>query len=240
MMTKDEILSEIRRLAEERGGRIGLAAFLQATGIPEKQILGKHWARWNDALADAGIATASFGTPRSDETSVLEAVAQMIQRIKRWPTESELSLERRRDSSFPSLGVIRRLRKPGSLGRLLIAHCAKRPDLVDAARIAANHTTSNSGEVLTNSRAFVQGYVYMMRSGRRYKIGHTTSPSRRHREVRLDLPEPTSLVWSIPTDDPRGIEDYWHRRFESKRVRDTEFFTLDASDVAAFKRRKYQ
>ena len=80
----------------------------------------------------------------------------------------------------------------------------------------------------------------MMRSGRRYKIGHTSSPSRRHREVRLDLPDPTDLVHSIETDDPSGIEKYWHRRFETKRVRDTEFFTLDASDVATFKRRKYQ
>lgn len=80
----------------------------------------------------------------------------------------------------------------------------------------------------------------MMRSGRRYKIGHTNSPTRRHREVRLDLPDPTNLVHSIETDDPTGIEAYWHRRFEAKRIRDTEFFTLDATDVAAFKRRKSQ
>lgn len=89
-------------------------------------------------------------------------------------------------------------------------------------------------------RTPINGYVYMMRSGRRYKIGHTTSPSRRHREVRLDLPDPTTVVHEIPTDDPVGIEAYWHQRFGSKRVRDTEFFTLDATDVAAFKRRRYQ
>jgi hypothetical protein len=86
----------------------------------------------------------------------------------------------------------------------------------------------------------ITGYVYMLRSGRRYKIGHTTSPARRHREVRLDLPDPTTLVHSIPTDDPPGIEAYWHERFASKRIRQTEFFTLDAQDVAAFRRRKYQ
>ena len=33
---------------------------------------------------------------------------------------------------------------------------------------------------------------------------------------------------------------YWHGRFVLKRVPDTEFFELDSSDVAAFKRRKYQ
>ena len=240
MMSRDEILSEIRRVAHERGGRVGLAAFLKATGIPEKQILGMHWVIWNEALTDAGIATTSFRRPRTDETSVLEAVAQLVQRRKKWPTDNAFSLERRRDSSFPSLKVIRRLRQSGALASRLQAHCAERPDLADAARIAAEQITLRSGEAAPLGRAPVQGYVYMMRSGRRYKIGHTTSPSRRHREVRLDLPDPTSLVHSIETDDPHGIETYWHRRFESKRIRDTEFFTLDAGDIAAFKRRKYQ
>jgi hypothetical protein len=79
-----------------------------------------------------------------------------------------------------------------------------------------------------------------MRSGKRCKIGKSNSPSRRYREVRLDLPDETLLIHTIPTDDPAGIESYWHRRFSSKRVRETEFFELDAVDVAAFKRCKYQ
>ena len=99
---------------------------------------------------------------------------------------------------------------------------------------------AEEAEPLDIGRVPITGYVYMMRSGRRYKIGHSNSPSRRHREVRLDLPDPTTVVHTIATDDPNGIEAYWHARFQSKRVRDTEFFNLDAGDVAAFKRRRYQ
>jgi hypothetical protein len=240
MMTKEAILSEIRRASAEGGGRIGLAAFLRRTGISESQILGKHWATWNEALTDAGIETASFQTPKTPEETVLEAFARLVVRLGKWPTDNVLSLERRRDPSFPSLGVIKRLRKEVDLKAKLLAHCAGRDDLALAGQVAARQPESESDERGPLGRATVSGYVYMMRSGRRYKIGHTNSPARRHREVRLHLPDPTRVVHSIETDDPSGIEAYWHRRFASKRVHDTEFFELDARDVAAFKRRRYQ
>jgi hypothetical protein len=45
----------------------------------------------------------------------------------------------------------------------------------------------------------------------------------------------------IKTDDPVGIERYWHQRFADKRVRpDAGWFDLSAADLAAFKRRTYQ
>lgn len=238
MTTKQHILDEIKRLAMVRGGRIGIRAFCSETGIPKHQILGLHWVKWNDALSEAGVKTNSFFVPPTEDSAVIEAFVQLIKKLRRWPTQYDLQMERRRNKSFPSIPVIRRVRKASPFASRIASYCADSADLVEVAIIATEVAKAEIDDAPIEKNAPVVGYVYMMKSGRRYKIGHTKSPTRRHREVRLDLPDPTLIVHTVATDDPTGVEAYWHERFKTKRVRDTEFFSLDTNDVAAFKRWK--
>jgi hypothetical protein len=238
-MDKQLVLAEIARIAARNGGKSpGRGLFAKESGIPMTAWYPHIWLRWGDALAEAGFAPNSLATAM-DEDFIVSKHIELTKELGHLPVEGELRIKARKDPSFPTHSVFNRLGGKDALVARAVKYCEACSDMEAVAKIYRAYKPRAKLEEV-DSKESIQGYVYMMRSGRRYKIGFTSSPVRRHREVRIELPEPTDLIHSIPTDDPRGIEQYWHNRFASKRVRDTEFFSLDASDVSAFKRRKYQ
>ena len=66
-----------------------------------------------------------------------------------------------------------------------------------------------------------------------HKIGATTNILRREGELQLHVPGGIEPIHYLETDDPFGIEAYWHRRFEDRRE-NGEWFRLTSDDVAAF------
>jgi hypothetical protein len=67
-VTRDYILAEIRRTtAENRGVPLGKQRFSALTGVKRHDWFGKYWAKWSDALREAGF------TPNIRSAAVPEA-----------------------------------------------------------------------------------------------------------------------------------------------------------------------
>jgi hypothetical protein len=81
------------------------------------------------------------------------------------------------------------------------------------------------------------GFVYLLKSGRYYKIGRSNASARREYELAIQLPERPRLVHQIRTDDPVGIEEYWHKRFTDKH-KNGEWLELSVAELRSFTRRK--
>lgn len=238
-MDKSHILAEIRRTAEANGGQpLGIARFGQDTGIKLSDWFGLHWKSWGDALVEAGFQPNMLQGAYSDDV-LLKALVHLIHELGRFPVNGELRLKRRRDPDFPSHNVFRRLGSRSEVIAKVASFCRSHPGLEDVARACAL-AAPGAKPPLDSAPPSEDpvGFVYLVKSGRYYKIGKTNSIGRRERELAIQLPEESRRVHVIRTDDPSGIEEYWHRRFGGRR-KNGEWFELDAKDVTAFRRRKF-
>ena len=239
-VTKTQILDEIRRTAEANGGQpLGRQRFYAETGIKENDWSGKYWIRWNDAVQEAGYSPNRLQSAYSDQF-LLKKLATFVQELGHFPVYAELKLKARQDKEFPSYNTFARFGNKTQLAARLGAFCQQREGYEDVAAICAMVSSNQKSEVLPSVEAEVEnfGFVYLLKSAHHYKIGRTNSVGRRERELAIQLPKRSEIVHSIRTDDPAGIENYWHRRFKESR-RNGEWFELSKSDVTAFKRRKF-
>ena len=239
-VTKAQILAEITRTAKENGGTpLGVDRFSAETGIKETDWLGRYWARWGDALKEAGLPPNVF-QGAYEENILLEKLALLARELGHFPGRTEIQLKRRSDSTLPDSKTFQRLGRKRELAEKLAQFCAGREGYQDVREFCAPHLRNiePDADPITVDREEVFGHVYLLKSGKYYKIGRSNAVGRRERELAIQLPEKATVLHSIRTDDPPGIESYWHRRFESRR-KNGEWFELESHDVSAFKRRKF-
>lgn len=235
---KDHILGEIRRIAAETGKPPGVAAFESATGIRQHEWRGLYWARWGDAVAEAGLERNDW-TERLDPDTLLEALAVVVRQFGRVPTNAELVMYRRDHPEGPNPKTLRHhFGGEGGPTDRLREWVGSRDDFADVADILGPARPRPTKKAPKAAGAG-DGCVYLIRSGTHFKIGHTDNFERRVKQITVALPEPVKPEHLIRTDDPAGIEAYWHRRFADKRA-NGEWFKLTPADVAAFKRRTFQ
>ncbi|KAB7740886.1 GIY-YIG nuclease family protein [Parvibaculum sedimenti] len=236
---KERILAEICRITTANAGiPPGSRLFERETGIRQGAWRGVYWARWGDAIAEAGFKpNEKFGA--IGEIPRLRMIAEATREYGKIPSAAELRLYARKHPDGPSgEKALRYFRTKAAMLERLSKWVAQNPGYDDVAEMLSKdgrNTPDDSPSETTKS----EGSVYLLRSGPHYKIGRSDEIERRVKEIRVAQPEPLKLEHTIRTDDPSGIEAYWHRRFADRRM-NGEWFKLTSTDVAAFKRRKFQ
>ncbi|MDR3558259.1 MAG: GIY-YIG nuclease family protein [Candidatus Pacebacteria bacterium] len=236
-MNKQLILDSIKAVAAVNGGAPpGRAKFANETGIKEPN-WQKYWPRWGDALQEAGFAPNIF-SESFDEAFLLEKLALLAREVGHIPTTGDQRVKSHSTPGFPNSKTFERLGKRNERIARLLAYCQTHDGLNDVAALceAAIKLEPEKSEP-SEKDDFEIGFVYLLKSGRNYKLGRSNAFGRRERELSIQLPDRPDTVHVIKTDDPIGIEAYWHKRFGDKR-KNGEWFELNADDVKAFKRRK--
>jgi Meiotically up-regulated gene 113 len=240
---KDFILGEIRRTAI--GGKpLGRDQFCSQTGIREHDWLGRYWAKWSDAQVEAGFEPLTFNAKFDDE-HILGRVADLTMKLGKFPTVPEMRLERRTNPDFPNDRAIGRRWDRGALVGRLLQFCnsnAEYAEIIPILRSTYRKPEEPKAEV--EKPLPEGGYVYLIGAQSAFKIGCTRAPYRRAAEIANQSASGAELLHLISTDDPEGIEKYWHNRFSEKRLNGVnkqsgEWFALTGEDLRAFKKRKF-
>ncbi|MBM3539744.1 MAG: GIY-YIG nuclease family protein [Alphaproteobacteria bacterium] len=238
MLNKDRILSEIKRTAAANSGTpLGWRKFFGETGIRDSDWL-RYWPRWGDAVREAGYNPNEKTIAFSDEFLIEKFIA-FTRELGKFPTVAELKIRKRIDSSFPNAKAFERFGTKSNFAKTIVEYCSKRSGLDDIIKLCTIRQDTGEqtiGAPAKDTEEF--GFVYLLKSGRHYKIGKTNATGRRERELAIQLPDKVKTVHVIRTDDPHGIEAYWHRRFEAKR-KNGEWFELGTTEISAFRRRKF-
>lgn len=239
-MDKSNIVEAIKRIAEENGGRApGSQAFERQTAIRKSDWYPNFWLRWGDALTEAGFKPNEFQIAISGDV-LIQKYIELTRELKHLPVEGEIRRQAKRDKTFPSHSVFRKLGGKEKLLDAVFRYCKEHAGNEDIIVLCENRKAmskhATESELQAVSRV-TTGFVYLMKSGRHYKIGHTNSTGSRQRQLAIKIPIPPTTIHSIETDDPLGVEAYWHKRFEAKRG-EGEWFDLSSEDVRAFKRWK--
>lgn len=237
MPTKDHILAEIRRIAAETGKPPGRQAFQKETAIRPAEWCGVYWRTWSDALTEAGYEP-NQRQDKFEPEDLLRKYVEATRHFGRIPAQVDVRMYSRERPDFPSESTFGKhfSNKAGLIAALVAFVQQNEEDFADIIPLLPE--PEDEAEVEPSNEPG-EGMVYLLKSGAHYKIGRSDELERRVKQISVSLPETVTLEHAIRTDDPPGIEAYWHRRFADRRA-NGEWFKLTVADIRAFKRRKFQ
>jgi hypothetical protein len=117
-----------------------------------------------------------------------EQMIALIRELGHFPTRAEMRLKRRTDPAFPDANIYYRLGNRAAIVEFIQDSCSGREeyaDIVDVCNPSRLAKQSPDSRVTSDPDL---GFVYLLKSGRFYKIGRSNAAGRRERELAIQLP----------------------------------------------------
>jgi hypothetical protein len=131
-----------------------------------------------------------------DKHEVLARLALLARTIGRIPALSDMAVARAKDTNFPSPdAIMSNLGNKAERLRNLREYCEIKGTFEDILQLcnAISEPIKRVEESATRT-GLDDGFVYLLKSGRYYKIGRTNSVGRREREIALQLPQLAKII----------------------------------------------
>lgn len=94
---------------------------------------------------------------------------------------------------------------------------------------------NNSYDHICSIKKEIDGYVYLIHSEGKYKIGKTKDPKSRMNGYRAENPHGFNIIEMFKCKSYSKQEKEMHKIFQDKRIGNREWFNLDEKDVDKFK-----
>ncbi len=161
-MDKQHILEEIKRTAKANGGKpLGKERFYRETGINESDWIGKHWARWGDAVRESGLEPNQMQGSR-DEHELIEKFIELARELRKFPTANEVKLKARTAVGFPWHNSFARFGSKQQFASRIQEYCKEREGYADiiaiCAPIAETRRTTQSDKEAKSEESF--GFLF--------------------------------------------------------------------------------
>jgi hypothetical protein len=191
MVTREHIISEAKRLFERDGRSPGSDRFKCETGV-KKHEWQRFFARWNDVLREAGIPENQLQA-RYPVEELLKKYISLARELGRLPTSGDIRVKAHALAGFPhDDSFIRGLGRKSERVQRLLKYCQGRDGFEDIIRMCEEYVprAHTASDEVTSDPDF--GFVYLLKSGRFYKIGRT-----------LQAVENTNWRYSFPRNPAR-------------------------------------
>ena len=183
-ITKQDILEAIRQTAEANGGiPLGKGRFEQETGIKEYHC-SKFWRSFGEAQREAGFAPNTLQAAHRLEF-LAESLVDLMRELGRFPVNADFIGRRNRDSKFPSPGSFRRFGNKKKMAEKISEYAEQKGynDIINMCVPVIESSEKMKEDVGSLGQAV--GEVYLVKSGRHYKIGKTSDADRRISQIKM-------------------------------------------------------